>query len=152
MADIIDPILTVQNYCQATALYVQGVVVQDRAFLSTNLNPQQTMHVTLCGQSWLMGQGAGCALSAVAPGIDPDHALLRFDPCHGFALVDLGSEGGTCINQRRLIPGRPYSLQDGDLIEMGELKFEFFQEFCVEPAEHPEMPLIWGKFTPSSPG
>lgn len=139
VADIIDPILTVQNYCQATALYVQGVVVQDRAFLSTNLNDQQTIHVTLCHHSWLIGQGAGCALAIAAKGVAADHALLRFDPKQGFTLVDLGSAEGTRINHGRIIPGRPYPIQDGDLVELGALRFEFFQELCVEPLWHPEL-------------
>jgi pSer/pThr/pTyr-binding forkhead associated (FHA) protein len=128
VANIIDPILTVQNHCQSTALYVQGVVTQQRAFITTNLNLQQTIQVTRCGTSWCVGSSDNCAVWIPVDEISPRHAVLRFNPQHGFSLVDLGSEQGTWVNGRRLQPVHPFHITDGDLIELGRLGFEFFMD------------------------
>lgn len=128
VADIIDPILTVQNHCQCTALYIQGVAVQAKAFVTTNLNLQQTIQVTLCGTSWCLGSSPHCTIWIPVQDISPRHAVLMFKPQQGFFLVDLESEQGTRVNRQRLRPAQPYPLVEGDLIELGGLGFEFFTD------------------------
>lgn len=130
VADIIDPILTAQNHCYRTDWYVQGIVAADRAFLSTNINADRAIQVTLCGTRWLLGQGRRCAVAMPQPGIADCHAALNFDPLQGFFLTDLGSTGGTWVNGRRLSPAQRHYLQDGDLVKLGSLRFEFLQQRC----------------------
>ncbi|MFQ4134955.1 FHA domain-containing protein [Nodosilinea sp. PGN35] len=130
VADIIDPILTAQNHCYRTDWYVQGIVASDRAFLSTNINADRAIQVTLCGTRWLLGQSGRCAVAMAQPGIADCHAALNFDPLRGFFMTDLGSGGGTWVNGRRLAPAQRHYLQDGDLVKLGSLRFEFLQQRC----------------------
>ncbi|MGG6237184.1 FHA domain-containing protein [Nodosilinea sp. AN01ver1] len=130
VADVIDPILTAQNHCYRTDWYVQGIVAEDRAFLSTNINPNRAIQVTLCSTRWLLGQGSRCTVVMPRPGIADCHAALNFDPLRGFFLTDLGSGGGTWVNGRRLSPAQRHYLQDGDLVKLGSLRFEFLQQCC----------------------
>lgn len=135
VADIIDPILTAQNHCHRTDWYVQGIVSDERAFLSTNINGDRAIQATLCGTRWLLGQACRCAIAMPQPGIADCHAALNFDPGQGFFLADLGSVGGTWVNGRRLDPAaQPHCLQDGDLIKLGSLRFEFLQQHCHHSA------------------
>jgi hypothetical protein len=130
VADVIDPILTAQNYCQASGCYVQGVVVGDRGFITTNLSPVGVIRATTCGTRWLIGYGVHCGIAVVGEGVAQYHAALDFDPPHGFSLTDLGGETGTWLNGRRLGSNYPHPLQEGDVVQMGSLRFEFLQELC----------------------
>ncbi|WOD41963.1 FHA domain-containing protein [Nodosilinea sp. E11] len=134
VADIIDPILTAQNHCYRTDAYVQGIVADERAFLSTNISPDRAIQVTLCSTRWLLGQSRSCTLTMPQAGIADCHAALNFDPLRGFFIIDLGSVGGTWVNGRRLAPAQRHDLQDGDLIKLGSLRFEFLQQHCVQSA------------------
>lgn len=133
VADVIDPILTAQNHCHRTDWYVQGIVSDERAFLSTNINGDRTIQVTLCGTRWLLGQGDRCTVTMPLPDIADCHAALNFEPGHGFFLTDLATVGGTWVNGRRLDPAQRHYLQDGDLIKLGSLRFEFLQQHCDQP-------------------
>ncbi|PSN15359.1 hypothetical protein C7293_07660 [filamentous cyanobacterium CCT1] len=133
VADVIDPILTAQNHCYRTDWYVQGIVAEDRAFLSTNINADRAIQVTLCGTRWLLGQGGRCTVVMPEPGIADCHAALNFDPLRGFFLTDLGTGGGTWVNGRPLAPAQRHYLQDGDLVKLGSLRFEFLQQCCDQP-------------------
>jgi hypothetical protein len=143
VADVIDPILTAQNHCHRTTWYIQGIVAGDRAFLSTNINPDRIIQVTLCSHCWLLGQGGHCAVTLAAPGIADCHAALNFDPLRGFFITDLGGESGTWVNGHRLAPPRRHYLRDGDLVQLGELRFEFLQQ-RFEHTLWDEDPLIAG--------
>ncbi len=133
VAEIIDPILTAQNHCHRTDWYVQGIVSDQRAFLSTNINGDRAIQVTLCSTRWLLGQGDHCAVIMPLSGIADCHAALNFEPGQGFFLTDLGTVGGTWVNGRRLDPAQRHYLQDGDLIKLGSLRFEFLQQHCDQP-------------------
>ena len=133
VADIIDPILTAKNHCYRTDWYIQGIVAADSAFISTNINPGGVIQVTLCSTRWLIGRGSRCAVAMPQPGMADCHAALNFDPLRGFLITDLGSVGGTWVNGRRLAPVQSHSLQDGDLVKLGSLHFEFLQQCCPPP-------------------
>jgi hypothetical protein len=132
VADIIDPILTAQNHCYRTDWYVQGIVAEARGFISTNINPDRAIQVTRCGTRWLLGQSAHCTVAMPQPGIADCHAALSFDPLRGFFITDLGSIGGTWVNGRRLASAQRHYLQDGDLVKLGSLRFEFLQQHCAQ--------------------
>ncbi|HSM83289.1 MAG TPA: FHA domain-containing protein [Nodosilinea sp.] len=133
VADVIDPILTAQNHCHRTTWYVQGITAAGGAFLSTNINCDRTIQVTLCGTRWLLGQSQRCTVAMAEPGIADCHAALNFDVERGFFLTDLGSRLGTWVNGRRLVPSQRHYLQDGDLVKLGSLRFEFLQQRCDRP-------------------
>jgi hypothetical protein len=130
VANVIDPILTAQNHCYRTSWYVQGLVSEEKVFLSTNINPEHVIRVTLCGSRWLLGASHRCTVAMPHPGIADCHAALNFDSLQGFYISDLGSTGGTWVNGRRLTPAQPHYLQDGDLVKLGSLRFEFLQQHC----------------------
>jgi hypothetical protein len=130
VADVIDPILTAQNHCRESGLYVQGIVVSDRCFIATNINPHRAIWASSCGTHWLLGQSAHCSIALVEGNVARYHAALDFDPQQGFSLTDLGSQLGTQVNGRPLAPDQPYFLQEGDVVQLGDLRFEFLQDFC----------------------
>ncbi len=134
LADVMDPILTARNFCQGSGLYLQGIVVGDRCFMASNLNPQGWIQATPCGTHWLLGGHSCCALAIAGQGVAQFHAVLDFDPRHGFLLTTLGEKPGTWVNGQSLKPDQPWLLQEGDTVQVGRLSFEFLQEFC--PAYH----------------
>jgi hypothetical protein len=53
-------------------------------------------------------------------GVSRRHAVInRTD--EGYMLVDLGGANGTWLNRERLVPHKPYRLESGDLILLGQL-------------------------------
>jgi pSer/pThr/pTyr-binding forkhead associated (FHA) protein len=52
------------------------------------------------------------------------HAEIRINP-ESVQLVDLNSTNGTYVNDVRLSPNEPVSLQDGDIIRLGDTVFKF---------------------------
>ena len=54
-------------------------------------------------------------------GVSRRHALIRRTEC-GYELLDLGSTNGTWLNNRPLVPQRPYPLGDGSQVQMGRLR------------------------------
>jgi pSer/pThr/pTyr-binding forkhead associated (FHA) protein len=128
VSNTIDPILTAQSRCEITSLYLQGIVSGSTAFLATNLNSEQTIHVTSRSSSWLIGQGSRCAITIPHEALSVCHAAISYQAGRGFFLTDLGSYSGTRLNRRALEPHQRRTLSDGDLVELGALRVEFFIE------------------------
>jgi hypothetical protein len=131
VANVIDPILTAPHNCRVSGRYLQGIVVGSHGFMASNLNRHQSLQVTACGSHWLIGRGVDCKVLAVEFGVAPYHAGLSFNPEMGFSLTDLGTTVGTLVNGKPLPPAHPYQLQEGDVIAIGRLCFEFFEEVCL---------------------
>ena len=53
------------------------------------------------------------------PGISRMHAVLTAQPGGGWAVVDVGSENGTIVNNSEIPTGVPVQLRDGDRINLG---------------------------------
>ncbi|MEM8612208.1 MAG: FHA domain-containing protein, partial [Cyanobacteria bacterium P01_H01_bin.105] len=53
-------------------------------------------------------------------------AVIRHTSESGFFIADVGSQSGTRLNRRRLVPQKRQALRDGDMIELGDLMVEFF--------------------------
>lgn len=60
--------------------------------------------------------------SGMRMGVSRRHALLRPSQT-SLALIDQNSTNGTWVNGQRLSPGRDFSLNDGDRVELGDLRF-----------------------------
>ncbi|MFZ4639289.1 MAG: FHA domain-containing protein [Nodosilinea sp.] len=131
VTQVIDPILTARNYCHIFDHYLQGIIVNDKCFIASNINRHQEIQVTPCGSRWLIGRGTGCKIIAMDFGVSFYHASLSFSAEAGFFLTDLDSSSGTLVNHQRLAPAHPHPLQDGDLVKMGSLCFEFLEELCL---------------------
>ncbi|MFE4107234.1 FHA domain-containing protein [Almyronema epifaneia] len=123
---IIDPILSAPTACQLTTLYIQGIIVQQSAFLVTNLNPDQTIKVLPKSSNWLLGSSSSCAVTIDHLEVSRCHAVIGFSYSSGFYLTDVGSDRGTWLNRRRLNSLERRPLHHGDLLEFGSLRVEFF--------------------------
>ena len=53
------------------------------------------------------------------PYISGRHAQVSFDG-ETLTLTDIGSTNGTAVNEERLTPNVPVTLEDGDLVQMGQ--------------------------------
>jgi len=67
--------------------------------------------------------------------VSKKHAEILFKD-DGYEVEDLGSKNFTYLNSSRLESGRTYSLQDGDLIKLGEYEVEFVE---LNPEPEPEV-------------
>ncbi|MBX2866157.1 MAG: FHA domain-containing protein [Leptolyngbyaceae cyanobacterium MAG.088] len=123
---IADSILTVKERCQVTPFYIQAIIANSSVFLVSNTGSAETLNLTHSGACWLLGKSITCALPIGNATVDPCHAVIRHTPENGFFIADVGSQSGTCLNRRRLVPQTRKALRDGDMIELGELVLEFF--------------------------
>lgn len=140
VSSVIDPILTVQNRCQMTSLYIQGVITKQSTFLATNLNPSQETRLTQSACNWLVGSSPNCAISIPHKEVSRCHAVIGYSNDLGFYITDVGSETGTRVNRGLLAPLERRALRDGDIVELGKLWIEFFINLCgqIEPQEEDE--------------
>lgn len=125
----IDPILTVQNRCQTTSLYIQGIVIRKGAFISTNLT-QDNIYVTFKDSQWSIGSDSGCDIAVATSDLARRHAVLHYNGRH-FALENLGS-GQIYVNGSLLPRNRQIVLDDGDIIDLEQLRVEFFLDHFMD--------------------
>ena len=123
---IADSLLTVKERCQVTPFYVQAIIANSSVFLVSNTGRSETLILTHAGACWLLGKSITCALPMGNVTVDPCHAVIRHTPESGFFIADVGSQSGTRLNRRRLVPQKRQALRDGDMIELGDLVLEFF--------------------------
>ncbi|EKV01449.1 FHA domain-containing protein [Leptolyngbya sp. PCC 7375] len=131
---IADSILTVKERCQNTPFYVQAIIANSSVFLVSNTGSSETLNLTHVGACWLLGKSVTCALPVGNATVAPCHAVIRHTPESGFFIADVGSQSGTRLNCRRLVPQKRQALRDGDMIELGDLVVEFFVDNfdCIE--------------------
>ena len=56
--------------------------------------------------------------------IAPMHAQIMADQ-RGYTILDLGSQEGTYLNGRRLVPNQPVRLNPGDALRLGGVLLVF---------------------------
>ena len=59
--------------------------------------------------------------------VSRQHAEIRREE-GGFWIVDLGSKNATLLNGQRIEADRPYTLQSGDCLLLGDFQIEFVAE------------------------
>jgi serine phosphatase RsbU (regulator of sigma subunit) len=74
------------------------------------------------GQSVLIGRSPQADLRVPDRGVSSRHALVRVTDAGTF-VIDLGSQNGTYVNQRRV--ETPVRLQNGDVLRLGDAVIEF---------------------------
>lgn len=126
VATLIGPILDAPNRCEISAYYIQAVTTGRTAFLTTNLPDRQSTHATGAATSWLIGRDRSCAITIRNPSISRCHAVIGHCSERGFFIMDVGSSNGTFLNRRRLAALEQRFLSDGDLVELSNVRAEFF--------------------------
>lgn len=123
---LLERALHASERCQAAAFYIQAVVTGRTTFLTTNLIGYGESLLNSIGCSWLIGRTSTCAISIKHESISRCHAVLGYHSDEGYYLTDLGSRNGTLVNHHKLPPNDRRILHDGDLIQLGKVKVEFF--------------------------
>jgi pSer/pThr/pTyr-binding forkhead associated (FHA) protein len=67
----------------------------------------------------VIGRGPGSDVRIPDRTVSETHAFVRMEES-GYVVVDNGSINGTAVNGVPIVAGRPKSINDGDLIEIGE--------------------------------
>lgn len=66
-------------------------------------------------------------------GVSRRHAMIRRTD-RGYEILDLGSTNGTWVYKKRLIPEKPYPLDNGAQVRLGRLQiFVIYQEMADKP-------------------
>jgi hypothetical protein len=126
-ATVVDEsVLNASSRCELGTYYIQAVITGRTAFLTTNLLDVDSTHVTETGNNWLIGRSTTCPVAVQHNSVSRHHAVIGFCPSRGFYITDIGSSNGTHVNRRRLTALEQRFLSDGDLIELGRLRVEFF--------------------------
>jgi pSer/pThr/pTyr-binding forkhead associated (FHA) protein len=119
-------ILKAPSRCQLTSSYIQAVATGQTTFLVTNFSCDQDYCLLESTSTWLIGRDATCAITIPDSSISRCHAVIGYHPIDGIYIADVGSINGTRVNRHRLLHRERRTLQDGDLLQLGELKVEFF--------------------------
>jgi pSer/pThr/pTyr-binding forkhead associated (FHA) protein len=119
--------------------YVQGLVMGQRACLVTNLIAGSSQTLFQPQMVWTIGRNREAALPLRDRVLSRRHAVILYLPEEGFYLIDLNSMNGSYLNGTRL--QQRQLLQDGDLIRMGNVQFNFFISVTARSIEpiHPEV-------------
>lgn len=105
--------------------YVQGVVLNQRVFLLTNLGHGKSRIFEPPQPIWTFGRDSRqVSLPIRDKRLSRRHAAIHYCPQAGFHLIDLGSTNGTFVNGERI--RRQISLKDGDRVRLGSITFSFF--------------------------
>jgi pSer/pThr/pTyr-binding forkhead associated (FHA) protein len=115
-----------------SGLYIQAIVTNQTIFLTTNLTDGKEFRLTTLGSSWLIGRNSTCSILIKSGSVSRCHAVLGCHPTDGFYMTDLGSTNGTWVNCHRLPSHERQGLRDGDLLQFGKMKVEFFLSSCRE--------------------
>ena len=126
MTQLMEPVLSVRDRCQDTDRFIQAVSIGRSIFLVTNLSAGGPMQATRPASSWLFGRGSACAVSVAEPSVSRRHAVIGYRGDAEFFIMDVGSRNGTQVNSVAITAGTRQRLQDGTLIQLGDLRVEFF--------------------------
>lgn len=136
LTNIIEPILNAPKRCELAPFYIQAVNTGKSTFLVTNLSHAETVQIIDRSQEWLIGRSKlNCSIPISELSISRCHAILGHESGKTFFVQDVGSRNGTKVNNNRLSSLESHLLKDGDLIEFGLVKVEFFITRCVEENE-----------------
>ncbi len=123
---LIEPVLYAFKRCELTCFYIQALTTGRTTFLTTNLAQVKGLQVTAIATNWLIGRSRSCAISIPNFSVSRCHAVIGYYPNSGFYITDIGSTNGIRVNHRKLTSLERAPLEDGDLIELGSVKLEFF--------------------------
>jgi hypothetical protein len=76
--------------------------------------------------SLLIGRDPSCDLMIPEPSVSARHCEIVVDSKGNLVGADLGSTNGMSINLKRLAPGMPLIIADGDILTFGRYSFQYF--------------------------
>lgn len=126
IAQFLEPLLQAAQRCRSTPFFIQAFSAGRTRFLATNLLENYITDIPSIAPCWLLGRSSTCAITARHRSVSRRHAVITYYAADGFYIADVGSRNGTWINQQRLEVGERRLLQDGDLLQLGQLQIEFF--------------------------
>ncbi|HEY9646396.1 MAG TPA: FHA domain-containing protein, partial [Chroococcidiopsis sp.] len=126
LTQLLELVVAAPKRCQVGQHYIQAIALHRTTVLATNLLEHQEYQLVSIGASWLMGRSPTCAIALKHASVSRCHAVIGCNLSQGFYLTDLGSSNGTRVNRRSLTPHQRQVLRDGDLLQIGDLKAEFF--------------------------
>ena len=142
MKTMLEPLHQVESRCQLTPYYIQAVTTGQTTFLITNLYIHQSdPNVSPAAANWLVGRSSSCAIAIPHGAVSRCHAILGHVQGEAFYVMDMGSSNGTRLNRRRLPQLERRRIKDGDLLEFGPVKAEFFIAHSKVAKNPPESPL-----------
>ena len=80
--------------------------------------------IPLDQESLLLGKDPSSDFVVDNPYVSRQHAEIRREE-DGYWIVDLGSKNATLLNGQRIEADRPYALQSGDRLLLGDFQIEF---------------------------
>lgn len=123
---LIECALQAPQRCQLSQYYLQTIVTNQTTFLITNLTHSKDVQPVMIGSSWTIGRNNTCAIAITDWSVSRCHAVIGRHPVEGMYITDLGSTNGSWVNRRQLVAQERRSLRDGDLLQLGYVKAEFF--------------------------
>ena len=134
MSTLIEPILNAPKRCEVAPYYIQAVSTGHSTFVVTNLAQNQAVQIVDSNSSWLIGRRSNCAIAIADPCISRQHAVISHEAGNNFYITDMGSKNGTKVNQSSLDSLNCCLLRDGDLIQLGAIRVEFFIATYSQPS------------------
>ena len=136
LTTLIEPILNAPKRCEVAPFYIQAVNTGKSTFLVTNLFHAETVQIVDRSEQWIIGRSkSNCSIPISELSISRCHAILEQETGDKFFIKDAGSRNGTKVNYKRLASLERRLLKDGDLIELGLIKVEFFITSFYEEKE-----------------
>lgn len=136
LTTVIEPILNAPKRCEVAPFYIQAVNTGKSTFLVTNLSHTDTVQIVDHSEQWVIGRSKlSCSIPIAELSISRHHAILSYESENQFFIKDAGSRNGTKVNYKRLASLERCLLKDGDLIELGLIKIEFFVTSLLEENE-----------------
>lgn len=137
---VLEPLCTVSDRCQNTPYYIQAISTGRTTFLSTNLSRgQRGLWISSVASNWTVGRSRNCTIAIPKSTVSRCHAAIGHIQGKHFYLMDMESSNGTRVNRRRIPAFQRRTILDGDLVEFGSLKVEFFiarsPDFAIAPDE-----------------
>jgi pSer/pThr/pTyr-binding forkhead associated (FHA) protein len=76
--------------------------------------------------SLFIGRNSSCDLVIPESSVSGRHCEIVVDSKGNLVGADLGSTNGMSINLKRLAPGMPLIIKDGDILTFGRYSFQYF--------------------------
>lgn len=130
---LLDEILNLENTGSKSLLgavlpYMQGTVVGQQVYLTTNVLQGKTQALCQPQNIWTIGRdNTQVLLPLLDKRLSRCHAAIRYSQ-QNFYLIDLDSSNGSYVNGERI--RHSMRLKDGDRIRLGSLSFSFFVSYA----------------------
>lgn len=130
-ANLLEQILKLENLSESSLKitqphYIQAVVDGEMVYVMTNLCDGKSQSLRQSQNTWTIGRDDKSGIYINNKYVSRRHAAIRYID-RGFYLIDFNSTNGTCINGEQIY--QPTKLEDGDIIQIGNITFSFFNNY-----------------------